>query len=192
MLKCCTKAENKTGSSAQVVDNRLVLSLPDARTPTVWQMELGQARASALEVREEAVSKTAKSKDTGAGYTLIMKTPEGAEQVIATYEARETAVAILMAAGQALERGGSTRDKGACCPTSSVDHAHGKKGGEMGAYWLAALLGVVTLVILFILLSNTGITPYDPASGGSVAAISDPQNVTGVPVSADAFLREAP
>ena len=38
--------------SAKIVDGILILSLPDALRPVVWQMELSQSRTSALEVRE--------------------------------------------------------------------------------------------------------------------------------------------
>ena len=43
----------KYTSSAKIVDGILVLSLPDAIHPVVWQMELGQSKSSALEIREQ-------------------------------------------------------------------------------------------------------------------------------------------
>ena len=38
-------------SSARVVDGKLILSFPHALTPVVWQMDLSQTKASALEVQ---------------------------------------------------------------------------------------------------------------------------------------------
>ena len=40
-------------ASAKVVDGTLILSLPDAISPVVWRMELGHAKSSAIEVREQ-------------------------------------------------------------------------------------------------------------------------------------------
>src|SRR5690606_21303301 len=62
--------ENITGNyaaSASVVDGTLIISLPDAITPVVWRFALGQAKASALEVRPQ---------DDGT-FMLLLKTPRG-------------------------------------------------------------------------------------------------------------------
>lgn len=48
--------ENLTGgysSSAKVVNDTLVLSLPDAKSPIVWRMELTEIKAAAFELQEK-------------------------------------------------------------------------------------------------------------------------------------------
>ncbi|HEY8189211.1 MAG TPA: hypothetical protein VIF12_00890, partial [Micavibrio sp.] len=81
--------ENITGNysaSASVVDGALILSLPDALTPIVWRLELGQTRASALEVRD---------REDGS-FMLLLKTPRGDVNDIAAFSSRGRAVAALM------------------------------------------------------------------------------------------------
>ena len=46
-----------TQSIANVVDGKLILSLPEAATPVIWQMDLEQAQSCALEVKEDKKSK---------------------------------------------------------------------------------------------------------------------------------------
>ena len=81
--KLQAKKTNKR-ASAKVVDGKLILSLPDALTPVVWQMDLAHAKASALEVRcnNEAMN----------AYTLTLKTPKGETIEVAAFDERENAM----------------------------------------------------------------------------------------------------
>ncbi len=80
--------------SAKVVDGMLILSLLDAIQPVVWQMELGQSKSSALEVRP---------KDDGT-FGLYLKTPRADVQEIAPYATKEKAIRALSAVTRAMER----------------------------------------------------------------------------------------
>lgn len=81
-------------STAKVIDGTLILSLPDAVTPVVWQMELGQSKSSALEIR-----------NTGNdNFTLTLKTPRQDVLEIATYNNRDQAIKALLVVSQAMEK----------------------------------------------------------------------------------------
>ena len=56
--------------SANVVDNSLVLSLPNALNPVVWRMELAKAKMSAIEIREDKIG----------DFALILKNPKRRQQ----------------------------------------------------------------------------------------------------------------
>ena len=89
--------ESITGNysaSASVVDGTLILSLPDALTPVIWRLELGQARASAMEVRD---------REDGS-FVLLLKTPRGDVNDIAAFSSRGRAVAALMTISRAMEQ----------------------------------------------------------------------------------------
>jgi len=81
-------------STAKVIDGILVLSLPDAVTPVVWQMELGQSKSSALEIRKS---------DDGL-FVLTLKTTRQDVQDIASYENRDRAIKALLVVSSAMEK----------------------------------------------------------------------------------------
>lgn len=184
--------ENITGnytSSASVVDGTLILSLPDAVSPIVWRMDLGQVRASAIEVR---------TNDDGT-FTLALKTPRGDINDIARYDQRGRAVTALMAVTRAMEHAhGQIRpiandmEAGAASrmlpvpvgPRRSVSRKPGSRN------WLGAVAALAVVGFLFLFMMNMGPQPMktslnstNPASGSAAAAQS------GVPLSADDFLK---
>lgn len=178
--------ENLTGNysaSARVVDGTLILSLPDALSPVVWRLELTNAKASALEVRE----------GDGGIYRLMLKTPRGDVNDIAGFENRGRAVAALMAVSRAMEQG-----HGQIYPAANDTEPYnpallpvpkkkrskepsGKKGGLFGIS--LAILVIIGLVMLMIKMTPPSMSP---ASRSASAESSTP---SGVPVSADDFLK---
>ena len=87
-------SSEKLVSTAKVVDGILILSLPDAMSPVVWQMELGQSKSSALEVRNSA----------DGFFVLALKTPRQDILEIAIYQQKEQAIKALLATSQAMEK----------------------------------------------------------------------------------------
>jgi len=186
MLNTQKKKKQQSSASARVVDGKLILSLPDASTPVVWQMDLTQTKASALEVRHNQ-DKTV--------FTLTLKTPKGETLDIAPFDSREFAVEGLMAASFALENAhGQIRDFPAECANDQprTRYIGSKPKSGAGKKWLIAF---GALFALFILLNIwTAVTPIRPmnqdqmmAQYGGVQTIA-PQERTGVAVSADEFL----
>ncbi|MBK6895984.1 MAG: hypothetical protein IPH06_05275 [Alphaproteobacteria bacterium] len=95
-MKMAKKQNHPLTSNATVVDGKLILSLPDACSPVVWQMDFEEYRSSALEVREDLKNNR---------FTLCLKNQKNEAIDIACYEDRHSAVNALMAASQALETG---------------------------------------------------------------------------------------
>lgn len=185
MLTTLKKITGQNTASARVVDGKLILSFPHARTPVVWQMDLSEVKASALEVLEN------KNKD---GHTLTLKTPKGEKLDAAEFENRQDAVNGLMAASHALENAhGNIR------PAKNTDN-QGKTAANTNANpakpgrWVAGLLGLALLVALFGAWSATApqtpnsYRPQGTLSPTAANAQSAAANAAGVPVSADDFL----
>ena len=197
-LNAITKKQ-ETNASARVVDGKLILSLPDALAPIVWQMDLEKAKASALEVRRL---------NDGAQHSLALKTPRGEEVEVATFEERSAAIEGLMAASHALETAqGKIRhytpiaanvntaaqgeeialNQAANSQPASAKHKKNRIFITLGA--LAALFILFTIwasvVPQTIITSTSGGVQSATSTGQSTA---DPQSSAGVPISADDFL----
>ena len=92
----------KLVSSAKVIDGTLILTLPDAVRPVVWQMQLGQTKSSALEVREQ-----------GGNWVLFLKTPRMDVLEIAPFSTKDAAVHALIAVSKAMEKASGQMGSGA-------------------------------------------------------------------------------
>lgn len=167
-------------SSANVVDGKLILSFPGAVTPVVWQMDLNEAKASALEIIE----------DDGS-VSLVLKTPRGETVNVASFESRKTALNGLMAVSKALENAHGQIRGGASAPqdnqvggTSPSAEARGMSG------WMAGLVGVALVVVLITIWSAVAPKPEGVASLNATSTASGgSQSNVGVPLSADEYLR---
>lgn len=168
-------------SSACVVDGTLILSLPDAITPVVWRMDMGHAKASALEVRNND-NKT---------FTLILKTPRGDVNDIATFSARTQAVHALLAVSRAMEQAhGHIRPAQAAVANDAPVPAAGKGKGKV----LTSIIAIVLLIGLIVLFVGMGprTVPISDDAGNQVSATAAPggeQPRAGVAMSAEDFLR---
>lgn len=173
---------NKSKASASVVDGKLILSFPHAQTPVLWQMDLAQAKASAIEVLKA---------EKGTDFTLTLKTQKGEKVIVASFETREEALEGLMAASKALENAHGNIQI-AANEDQKIAHARpAKKAGK--GQWLTGILSVLALIILFGLWSSIAPRPpsgYQGTSATDTAAAqqNSAAQSTGVPVSADDFL----
>jgi len=162
-------------SNAKVVDGKLILSFPNALNPVVWQMDLHDAKASALEVNE--------NKDVG--YDLVLKTLKGETVHVASFEDKQDSVDGLMAASKAMEGGGGSivSRSGPSCNIRERG-----KGVFKGALWVVGAL--VVIFVLMNILSALTSSGGGRTSAGLASAPSAPvAQPSGVPVSADDFLR---
>lgn len=173
-------------ASAKVVDGKLVFSLPGAVTPVVWQMDLDNVKASALQVITD--------KD-GALHILALKTPKGESTDIAAFEKREAAVQALMAASHALENAhGKIRSPAAGTgkETGRPDIPYTMPAKRSGGSKWGIVLAVVFIVILIGIWGSLSMSPQTTdlnAARSTSPAETSPENRTGVPLSADDFLR---
>lgn len=181
MMKCPFGSKKcSSAPSAQVVDGKLILSLLNAHTPVVWQMDLADIKASGLEIDTDKESKT---------YTLAFKSKKENTH-IASFESREKAIAALSAASKALERAhGAIRpaanDAGNAGQNAHYPAGQKQKGGK-GIWVIAAIL----IVFLFILMNALNSTSLQKAQlSGTSSGYALPGDTAGVPLSADEFLR---
>lgn len=188
MLKSSKTATNAEQASARVVDGKLILSLPHAKSPIVWQMDLDQAKASALEVR---------SNEEQANFTLILKTPRGDTTDIASFTAKAGAVDSLMAASQALEnaQGHIRQGQENASSTPANTNTPSDKTRKGWGKWIIGLISIVAIWFLYSL-SMTFVlpappqsyAPQAPAQATSANSAPSPRSSNGVAVSADEFL----
>ena len=165
-------------STAKVIDGVLILSLPDALTPVVWQMELGQSKSSALEIRDNGDSK----------FLLALKTPRQDVLEIATYSNRDLAIKALLVASQAMEKAHGQLK--AATPNaypvpalspSSIGTSSLLKGAL--SFLLKLIGGIILLALLLLILSIPVRMLFTPSS--PLVLSNDTGNS---PVSADEFL----
>ncbi|PZP57389.1 MAG: hypothetical protein DI586_00425 [Micavibrio aeruginosavorus] len=179
----------KFTSTAKIIDGTLVLTLPDAVRPVVWQMQLGQTKSSALEVREE----------TNGNWMLMLKTPRADVMEIAPFPSKEKAVKALIAVSRALEKAQGQMapyNGNPAYPVPAVISC-----SRFG--WLTRFLkGVLTVFLALLLLIILGMgalwllsPPVDTAAVSETAQTlpqaapdQEPEQVIGKPVSADDFL----
>ncbi len=172
--------ENLTGgysSSANVTSGTLVLSLPDAQSPVVWRMELGEIKEAAFEIQDT---------DNG-NYILAMKKPETKPQQIASFDNKAKALKALMSTSRAMKQVQSAativaNDDGS---GSTVTVPQEKKSGQ----FIAGIIGVIILGALIFGLTQIGPkVQRSTTSSGSTSTNASP-GAPGVPVSADDFLK---
>lgn len=183
MMTALKKQKSPYESSASVVDGKLILSFPNARTPVVWQMDLMEVKASAMEVKGE--------KDP---FTLILRTTKGDALEVAPFATKEEAVEALVAITRALQSAhGLIRPAGVSEAPAKIQPVSGGAFASGGKpRWGRLALAVLILAgVLYLFLTMQRVIPNVPpdASGGIMADMSrsgQPQN--GVPMSADEFL----
>ncbi|HEY8963888.1 MAG TPA: hypothetical protein VIN59_05425 [Alphaproteobacteria bacterium] len=88
-------------SSAKVKDGRLVMSMPDAETPVVWVMDLGEASTSVLRLESDK-----------QGLYVIKKHGGKVAETVAVYRNRRPAVKALTRATKAMDRARTYRGQG--------------------------------------------------------------------------------
>lgn len=171
------QSQNK--SSAKVVDGKLILSLLGARKPILWQMDLSDAKASALEI--ESIDKS---------FVLRLKTAKGETLDIAPFENQESAMKALKAASKALESAqGQIRPANHEAANQSVPV---QKSGQRN--WFLKLVMVVFMFAGILFIGSLALTFLNSGSVQSRAVPPSsiqpaPQSQIGVPMSADDFLR---
>ncbi len=186
MLAGFKAAPSHFSTSASVVDGKLILSMPDAITPVVWQMDLKETQSSAFEVAAAE----------GQNFSLVSrKGGSKTSDVIAVFSSQQAAVGALMATARALENNRAINyvkeTAGSYAPSYAPSHhpAPRSKGAGSWLTWILAAIGVVFLIFLLSAMIMMRPTPIELAASGATAASSS-ESDAGVPVSADDFLRQ--
>lgn len=185
MISALRKQKTPYASTANIVDGKLILSCPGAVIPAVWQMDMAEVKASALEVFED-------DKAGSSGFILRLRTLKDDFVTIAGFATKDEAVMTLMAVTSALQNAhGMIRPAGAAPAArggmagSSCQRRH--KGKRR---WGVLFLALIVLGGLMFLFSGvrTAIPPVPDSSGNmEIGQNQAPQN--GVPLSAEEFLK---
>jgi hypothetical protein len=178
-------------STASVVDGKLILSLPDAQTPCVWQMDLEEAKSSALEVIEDKKKKQ---------FILNLKKADSDSAQIAPFENKEDAVAALMSASGALASAHGKIRPGMTQPAqdgpmimAAAERNNTQQPQRRGSVLKGAILAAFLIILLLVFwtisisLKSTNMAPT--GSSASSAAAGQSAMEAGVPLSAEDFLR---
>lgn len=169
--------QRSNGTSAELVDGHLVLSLLDAQEPKIWRMALDKIGTASFEIK-----KTKDSEET----KLVLKPKKGTAEIIAVYDTQEQAIHALTNASYALQ--GKKQSKAQAiateAPTSTPQNTNDNK---QRSKWSILLLAVIVVIGLYIYLTSM-MPEVSPIITGTTTAQSS-QNQTGVPMSADDFLR---
>ena len=179
MLNYLSELTGNPRSSAKVVDGTLILSLPDALSPVVWRWNLGEAKASALEVRE----------DKEGSFKLVLKTPRGDVQDVAPFENRQKAMSALLAVSRAMENAVTMPvaiEQTDAIPAAAPIPVVPKKDGIKVGMGLGA---IVILILLFMWMNSVSPTRLDTDVRTTSATQTNPSDSSGVAVSADDFLK---
>lgn len=190
-LRTGKKHAGQHHSTASVVEGTLILTLPNARTPTVWRMGLETASTAAFQ---------AVSSSDGDGHTLVMVAADGKQHNIASFDDREQTVEALMAASEAMQNLGNrsaTTQPAARVSTQhdsapavqAQNHSPGKRRGPGRALMTAT--GIILIVVLLYMIANTGPQRFTPDgrvadTGGNSADAGGGQR----PMSAEKFLQQ--
>ncbi len=182
-------------NSARVIDGKLVLSFPNALSPVLWQFDLCQVKASALEVL--------KSGEKGDACFLQLRTARGETQKIAEFETMEEGRGALLIVSRAMEK---ARGRIRCRPESD-NNASSAAAAPRHGFWGGFLrfLGVLAgLFLIWLLVSYLYSLYYTPQISAEMLGRSSSQSESsyrggpafpgagngeaGVPMDADAFL----
>lgn len=164
-------------NEVRIAGGKLILSLPEAEAPVVWQMDLSGAQASSFTVSEDKKKKV---------FSLVSKTQNGEEDVVAVFKEKDQAVDILMQTSGALQ--GASVDVAGSGDAAVVTAAQPTedKSDKYGALIALALIVVLFVVWMMSATSELGGEGIGQVAQGSADVA--PRETSGVPVSADDFL----
>lgn len=166
----------KQKNRANVVDGKLILSLPDAINPVVWQMDLNETKSAALEVEAGKENHALKLKGTGSKSTTI-----------ANFVTKEDAVKTLIIAAESMEKAhGKINQNQAGQETFAVK---AKSGVLKKTFMIMGGLAILFVLSSFLMVL-TGLSPNVPQTSNEQSFAAPGQNDNnGVPMSADDFLK---
>lgn len=169
-----------SNNEVSVSGGKLILSLPNAQTPVVWQINLESAQSSSFSISEDKKKKV---------FAFASKNENADTVEVACFEKKEDAVDILMKTSSALQNiaqihSASVGDANSAPPSKN------NKSDKYGA--IIAFILVILLFFVWTMLASSNIEDlsFSGASGLSDEATQDASSrqSSGVPVSADDFL----
>ncbi len=188
---------DSSSHSVKIVGNKLILSLPNAKMPVVWQSDLTHAQSLSFSVKEDKKSKS---------FILISKNSDSEIEEIAIFDDKQIAVDLLMEISCALQNlpnlntaNSDNNNNNIANLSSDISVSQQLLGpnnnqkfvknndNKIGAA-IALLLIIVLISIWFLSASNNLNTVSDNNSNGISSRMADSSNISGVAISADDFL----
>lgn len=163
---------NNVSSNVTINAGKLILSLPDAKSPTIWQVNIDAAQLSAFSIKEDSKKKT---------FSLVSQDSSESINEIAAFDDKQEAVDILMEISNVLQ---TTQSKNKSNPSNDNKTGSDNKIG--------AVISVALIVVLIIIWTQTsskksGLGTQGSASVSSSSSVNASES-SGVPMSADDFL----
>lgn len=178
MTKTSTKATQQSSSNIAIVDGKLIMSLPDAKMPVVWQTDFTQAQSSVFTIQE----------DKKKNFTLISKNSENVITEIATFAKKQDAVDILMETSAVIQNAHGQAKPSAANLNSTAPKT--EKNDRTSAALALAL--IVILGLIWTVSASRKLDPSAQQNNNSTSLNStsgtNARDSSGVPVSADDFL----
>lgn len=172
-----------------IVDGKLILSLPDACDPVVWQMDLEKAQSAAFSVKENKKDKR---------FALVLRSDQGASEDIAEFEDKASAVDVLMETSSVMQGAHGRIKGGGAALDVQKSHVAAASRGSGGSDKAGAVLAVILVVILLGIwamsasipdkIGGAAVAGSSASSSGSASAPTSARESSGVAVSADDFL----
>ncbi len=169
-----------TQSNINIVDSKLILSLPNAQMPVVWQMDLKNAQSTAFTVKENKKDKN---------FSLVSKSENDNSNEIAIFDDKQSAVDTLMELSNTLQNAhGKINPINTANNNTAPIRRNNSRDNKIGAGLAAAL--VLALILIWVMSSSRSVNLEDRSVGSSASNTSNSstQNSSGVAVSADEFL----
>ena len=183
MKNSAAEKKDVLASTVKIVDGKLILSLPNAQTPVVWQMDIEKAQSAAFTIQENKKKKS---------HALVLKNQDGEADEIALFDTKEGAVEILMETSEALQnaqgqiKAGAPANTNTSLPSSSAVSSKEEGSDKLGAFLAVAL--VVALILIWSVSSSVPEKISGASNASSASGNLDARQSSGVPVSADDFL----
>ncbi len=162
-----------TDSNINIIGNKLIISLPSAQMPVVWQMDLEQAQSASFTIKED---KKAKS------FALISKIQNEEASEIARFSDKQVSVDILMEISNALQNAPVQTNIVSSNPEAATIKSK-SKDNKIGA--ILSLSLVLILIIIWVLSASKNLNNVEYKNSVSSSA---PSSSSGVAISADDFL----
>ena len=136
-------------SSAEVVDNHLILSLTNAIEPIVWRMALDKIGTASFEIKEIK---------TSGNHKLVLKPKKGTAETIATFEQKDDALTALIQASDAMQKPNNV-NKTSKSNEQKINiitpEAINSSTKQSSKKWLWLLLGLFIVIGLYSYLVNS-------------------------------------
>lgn len=182
MTKKSAATTKQASSNITVVDGKLILSLPDAQMPVVWQMDLEKAQSSVFTIQEDKKAKN---------FTLILKNSDDTANEIASFENKQEAVDVLMETSSVIQNAHGQINPSAANNNGQAPAQKNAGGNDR----TSAALALALIFVLGLIWSVSASRKLDPSARITTASTSsnfpssaNARESSGVPVSADDFL----